>query len=128
MANWGGTWGLGAGYTVGSTAPAYTFADPKYIRLTGTEVFTKALPTCAGLSQLFGKRSAFPTIELGIAELTTSANLCADPPVDSTVTIVPPSGTTKTCTARLIRDELGQIEPDGEIVRILTFQASTVLS
>jgi hypothetical protein len=128
MANWGGTWGLGAGYTVGSTAPAYTFADPKYIRISGTTVFHKMLATCAGATRLFGKRNEFPTIEIGVAELTTSANLCADPPVDSTITIVPPSGTTKTCTARLVSDELGQIEPEGEIVRILTFAASTVLS
>ena len=128
MANWGGAWSLGAGFTVGSTAPAYTFADPKYIRISGTEVFTKLLATCAGATQLFGKRSAFPTIEIGVADLTSSANLCADPPVDSTVTIVPPSGTTRTCTARLVKDELGQIEPEGEIVRNLTFQASTVLS
>ena len=128
MANWGGAWGLGAGWTVGSTAPAYTFADPKYIRIGGTTVFHKTLPTCAGATKLFGKRNEFPTIEIGIADLTTSANLCADPPVDSTVTIVPPTGTTRTCTARLVRDEIGQIEPEGEIVRILEFAASTVLS
>ena len=127
-ADWGGAWGLGAGYTVTSTAPAYTFADPKYIKIGGTTVFHKMLVTLAGATRLFGKRNMFPTIELGIADLTTVANLCADPPVASTVTIVPPSGTTRTVTGRVVRDELGQIEPEGEIVRIIEIACSTVIS
>jgi hypothetical protein len=128
MADWGGTWGLGAGYTVASTAPAYTFADPKYIRISGTTVFHKMLPTLAGGTRLYGKRIALPTIELGIADLSSVANLCADPTVTSTITIVPPTGTTRTVTGRIVRDEIGQIEPEGEMVRIIEIACSTVIA
>ena len=127
--NWGGSWSLGAGYTFASaSAPAYTFADPKYIRITEQSTFTKFLATLAGGTQLFGKRSAYPTIELGIADDSSVANLAADPAVSSACTLTPPSGTTRNITARCVSDELGQIEPQGEFVRIIKFQGSTVWS
>lgn len=125
-ANWAGSWTLGTGYTVATTQPAYTFTDPKLIRVTEAGIFTKFLMTLAGGTQLFGKRSAFPTLEIVIAEDSAVPNLAADPPVAGTVSLIPPSGTTKTAPARVISDSMEQIGPDMEIGRVIRVQCSAV--
>lgn len=128
MANWAGAWALGAGYTLEITQPAYVFTDPKFIETTGgVGVFTKLLMTLGGSTQLFGKRNEFPSVRVAIAEDSAVPNLCADPPVAGSMKLIPASGTTKTCSARVVKDmEFERIGPDQELCRIVTIQGSSV--
>ena len=128
MANWAGNWTLGAGYQLTSTAPAYTFVDPKYIRSSETSVFHKMLVTLGGARRLFGKRDNFPIVEIAIADDSAVANLCADPPLDTMLTLTPPSGTARTATARVVSDSMEEVGPQAELARVIRFACSTTWS
>lgn len=124
---WAGSWLLGAGYTL-SVGTTWVFSDPKYIQVSETSVFHKMLVTLGGAQRLFGKRNNFPIIKLAVADSDATANLCVDPPVSATISLIPPTGTTRTATGRIVSDEYGQIEPEGEFMRIVTIACSTVLA
>jgi len=124
--DWAGVWMVGGGYTLSSSL--YNFKDPLYIRFTGTTVFWKWLITLGGLTPIIGKTNANPTVEIAVADNIALPNLCVDPPVSTTLTLAPSTGTSRTATAYCVGDDYGEVGPEKEFARVIKFVCSTVFA
>ena len=131
MGNWAGSWTVGAGWTVQVSSPAYTFTDPLRIRITETSVFEKTLVTIVnGATRLYGKRNKFADIEIEVAHDSSVAvaTLCPDPPVSATISVIPPTGTTRTGTGRIVSVSGPDINAEGELVDTVKIAMASVLA
>jgi hypothetical protein len=120
MANYAGSWQLGAGMSVafGST----TFNDPLKVMLPTESVFRKDLVTLGGVTSLVGKkRNALGEIKVVVAGYGADT-LVTEPPTSGALTVTWPDGTTKSATCYLVEDAKGDSDPEAELQRTITFK------
>jgi len=126
MANYAGTWQLGAGFAI--TINGTTYADPLKVLLPEVSVFTKDLVTLAGVTPLIGKkRNKLGEIGVIVAGYS-DGTLVAEPPTSGIVTVTWPDGGSKSCTAYLVKDTPGDAEGEVEMQRTILFKPIAVLA
>lgn len=126
MANYAGTWQLGAGFAI--TFNGTTYADPLKVQLPEVGVFTKDLVTLAGVTALVGKkRNTIGQIGVVVAGYS-DGTLVTEPPTSGILTLTWPDGGSKSCTAYLVKDTPGDADPEAEMQRTIMFKPVTVLA
>ena len=126
MANYAGTWQLGAGFAI--TFNGTTYADPLKVQLPEVSVFHKDLTTLAGTTALIGKkRNKLGEIGVVVAGYS-DGTLVAEPPTSGTLTVTWPDGGSKSCTAYLVKDTPGDADPEAEMQRTILFKPIAVLA
>ena len=126
MADYAGTWQLGAGFTVAFDST--TYANPLKVQLPEVSVFTKDLVTLAGCTPLIGKkRNKLGDIGVTVAGYA-DGTLVAEPPTSGSLTVTWPDGTAKSCTAYLVKDTPGDADPEAEMQRTILFKPIAVLA
>ncbi len=126
MANYAGTWQLGAGFAI--TFNGTTYADPLKVQLPEVSVFHKDLTTLAGTTALIGKkRNKLGEIGVVVAGYS-DGTLVTEPPTSGILTVTWPDGGAKSCTAYLVKDTPGDAESETELQRTIMFKPLAVLA